>query len=852
MLPLFQAPPTAGPDRTVPDIMDAPIEELEDWSRGASRRYLQSQRNQLGNFVPCETYNLADHIHDLPEIFQGLARTMSDDRQIHFRVEPVMQTNGLTVPEVRFFRMATAGTGSGPRTTITVDTSSGVPNTSFRMSGSGGAAVLTNPNELSFSDTAFGGPREPFTPPTETPLLRFGVGLGGAAAMYALIEPAVSRLPRGYQAPAFIGLSSVGYSALYNTSELMVERGLLARGFMGAPQWGQMAQTAPHMFLVGAGFSGLYRELGVTDPRANGWMTFLSSTGVYMGAPSIAADYPAVGAAFNSSIGVGLTPLTIGQITAADGTLIAGSGYEMSALGGRIFLAGDGIAGGAGVMGGVFQAAGAVAIPLIGNFVTDTVWSIGRGDSGEEDLFWTAWDGSLSEFLGNGFIAGSLGRFMQLIQVYGGGLREGGVIDDSVHTMYDRYLSDTGSSARHVQDSLRSAVIVSLEEGEGENGQFRINWDTFEANVGGIYASRPDSLRALYNAVSLLRNSAETSSRVSQEARELTNSFGSDGHLRASHPELQSFLLRIFRDADSNSFVNDNDNNQIITDSIHRLLGSERDALAQRAMALGIPLDRRVHESELTQTQRAFMHGDGVHPSEMLNRRRHIQTLRHLLDRFEREPALQRPSLQTTWFNETLAGMTAGTRAFTLPGGGSLSIRYFERASGSLPPDGYHEAFLGGSDRPVLLDDHNYQRFTDYLIRNEAAQAGTTSIPARFNRDGIPQAVTSAPIAPSAREDSRIGESLGSIEDAHPESFRIEEVRVDANPAFHALTIPDSLPEAERNASMRVALQNGLTPHRIEGRGQVYWTTPLGWQSFMERGGRIQAATLVLPPGVTR
>lgn len=585
----FQPSPTAVRSEPLPDLLEASSEDLERLAREGYERDMQEQVSRLlQEFPACAVHNLAANYGRLPRFLQEVWIDYADDPRVGFQIDYVMGEGGGLVPQIRFVTMQ----DDSPVLRIDSHPSS---------RGSERVSVGFDVSDVSVAAAGMLFTRPPSSSPSPSgpsllrtnPYLGTAVTVGGSALIYVLVDRQVAEMD---MPPALRGFVATGES-------LAIYEGLGRLGVIERPQWGLVARSAPHLALLSIGSSHFYEDVfgWRRGSGENSLASFVTTTGIYVGAPRLAGRFPRLANLYRGSIGLP----TSGAMAFRGSTLVSG-GLRFAGAVGTVFLI-DWLGG------------------SLGEFA---IWAgDGFGSPSPNARVWrTALESLYADFANNvgGFTGWSARNLPSINKASIGWARALSSDFDreftsGVRDVIDRWVGGTNDVAEAINNGFLLCALQSMEP--TADGGLRFNRDTFQTHLHELYRREGDVITAGYQMESMLRPS-RWGDRIT-EASEIMRMVSDSGTIR-DQAELDAHLDALFH-ADYYTAR--------LRPMLETIIREERRAYEERLGALGL-LDatspRRT--GDLNQAQRDFLHGDGQ-TSEASVRRRRIEVLTSLLTR---------------------------------------------------------------------------------------------------------------------------------------------------------------------------------------------------------------------------
>jgi hypothetical protein len=596
----------------------------EDLERLAHEGYEEDVRADvralLDDFPACALHNLSINFNRLPVFFQAAWIAHADDPEIGFRIDYVEGEGGNLVPQVTLVRIP-SDTPGAPRIHLTGGGASGDLDLS-EFSVAAGAGILmrtTTASSPEASPTPFvgrspsgagngaGNGSGPNSLLASNPYLGTAVTIGGSALIYMGVDWTVERLNVPENLRGIVGTG--GTFGIYE--------GLGRLGVIERPDWGLVGRTLPHLVLLNVGASHLFETFGLPrGGRANNAAGFLTTTTAYVAAPRLAARFPALANVYRASIGLPAAEVTAVASFRGAGLLAGGLRY---------------VAGPVGMVFAIDAAAG-----MLGDV---GVWAMdGFGDPDLNTALWRAAKESFyADFANNagGFIGWSA-RNLSVINkaafgwasVFSSGFE--GELDNAVEDVIRRWVRGTNEFGTAMDNTLLLAALQAVERPEGSD-EFRINWGSYRTLLGSYGSNHGDALRAGYAAERLIRPT-ERGVDISEASATLGLVSYEGGLSIRDQDGLESHLEDLLADAEGDGRLR-----SMLTDLIRSERNAYRDRLSALNLLEGQPGRPRT-SAEMTDEQRAFLHGDG-HTSEAATRRHRIEALNGLLRRLDARSA---------------------------------------------------------------------------------------------------------------------------------------------------------------------------------------------------------------------
>ncbi len=361
------------------------------------------------------------------------------------------------------------------------------------------------------------------TPPLQTAAY-LGIGIVGTtllniAARTALQEASARRWIR----PELVRpLGVLGGTAL----NIGAMEGMYRVGLVPArPEWGMVFRATPHLGVLQFGIDLLMSQCGVAN---DGPFRTIATNGLMHGTVITAQLVPSESAlhrAFLSSLGDGL--------------------QSEIALGGRVFLAGDGIAGGAGILGGVFQGLGSAGSIFLANEANNLVWSVWQtlADDPDTDLFMAANDQNLVD------ASGAARPFLPLLRTFQGIAGDGNSIYSAAQDRIQTWSNQANqlpteilslamrslrlelgpvSTLSHTQ--LRQRIVEAFQTGHPS----QIDSDSLLRDIGRFYEIHLQGLENLYETIGFIEPSVH-GAQLTRETREIYHTISARGHVTDPH-----------------------------------------------------------------------------------------------------------------------------------------------------------------------------------------------------------------------------------------------------------------------------------------------------------------------------
>lgn len=584
----FQPSPTAVRSEPLPDLLEASSEDLERLAQQGYERDLQDQVGQLlRDFPACAVHNLAANYGRLPRFLQEVWIDYADDPRVGFQIDYVMGEGGALVPQIRFVTM------QDDAPVLRIDTRpTASPEFDFSdVSVAAAGMLFTRPPSSGPTGSSGRGP----SLLTTNPYLGTAVTLGGATLIYVLVDRQVAEMD---MPPALRGFVATGES-------LAIYEGLGRLGVIERPQWGTMARSTPHLALLSIGASHFYEDVfgwrrGTTE---NSLASFVTTTGVYVGAPRLAGRFPRLANLYRGSIGLP----TSGAMAFRGSSLVSG-GLRFAGAVGTVFLI-DWLGG------------------SLGEFA---IWAgDGFGSPSPDARVWrTALESLYADFANNvgGFTGWSARNLPSINKASMGWARALSSDFDreftsGVRDVIDRWVSGTNDVVEAINNGFLLCALQSMES--APDGGLRFNRETFQVHLRELFRQESDVIGAAYRMESMLRSSRWGGGIT--EASEIAGMVSESGYV-SDQRELDSHLDALFH-ADYYTTR--------LRPMLETIIREERRAYEERLGALNL-LDgqtgRPRRTSQLNQAQRDFLHGNGQ-TSEAATRRRRIEVLSTLLTR---------------------------------------------------------------------------------------------------------------------------------------------------------------------------------------------------------------------------
>jgi len=258
--------------------------------------------------------------------------------------------------------------------------------------------------------------------------------------------------------------------------------------------------------------------------------------------PAIAGAFARLGAAYGSTIGTRLVPAAIG---CGDGaiTLSLPGALGFGGIGGGVYLASDGLAGGSGVLGGTLQGIGAAGVVMFGSWIGGSIvdaydWASDNTKDHDYDLVDFTW--KYMNMNAGGIIAGLFNPLIKGIQAL--------TISDEVYKdmqfFWGRWADGCNNWVNSMSEKFILPLALSTMKINPSNGKPEIDYSSIgyalikmygDAQVsdkcnGEHCVSNADSVKSIYSMIDRFINSSQKH-RLSDEAILFRQAVSKDGRI---------------------------------------------------------------------------------------------------------------------------------------------------------------------------------------------------------------------------------------------------------------------------------------------------------------------------------